>query len=360
MAVSAAHDRVIAVLAQLHSLRYCPQVPNLALLLLHVMGEAEAFTALEALLRHNQSTRMLMLSRKEEAAFVKTFRMLIKNYFPRLSAHLESLSGSAVRTMLTSWFRGFFMGWLPPDDVHNIIDAYLYEGPKVLLRYGLALCKLTKKKLKALSTGAEVVHFMRRWVCASYVQSLPPLTLAALPADLVTSLAASGSAMEAATPYSFDALSHAAFKMSNLSRKLMLQLMDRYLAAAPEPAPATSDASGGSTASGAHAAALSPKAGVLAPSSPLSAAAGTPHMGTLTSPHAVSAEAQVTLGRQNAILTAYAGMPTVMIARLLAGAPTTNGVSPVSPTGAKRVHYSDVGSDEADVSTNIPPVWHNP
>jgi hypothetical protein len=46
IAESAAHDRVISTLAQLHSLRYCPQVPNLALIMLSYLSEAEVFTAM--------------------------------------------------------------------------------------------------------------------------------------------------------------------------------------------------------------------------------------------------------------------------------------------------------------------------
>ena len=46
IAESAAHDRVISTLAQLHGLRYCPQVPNLALIMLSYLSEAEVFTAM--------------------------------------------------------------------------------------------------------------------------------------------------------------------------------------------------------------------------------------------------------------------------------------------------------------------------
>lgn len=104
----------------------------------------------QSLLRRNAVTGMLLLSRRDETAFVKVFRVsgsddggggggrrtappglcphspaetplpttttmtitlhsplqtLIKSYFPRLSQHVESL-GAPVRAIFASWFRG--------------------------------------------------------------------------------------------------------------------------------------------------------------------------------------------------------------------------------------------------------------
>jgi len=44
--------------------------------------------------------------------------------------------------VIASVVPGFFVGWLPQADAHRVVDAYLLEGPKALLRYGLATLKL--------------------------------------------------------------------------------------------------------------------------------------------------------------------------------------------------------------------------
>ena len=243
IAASAAHDRLIAVLAQLHALRYAPQVPALALALLRALPEAEAFAALQALLRAQASAARadgalpaLLLSRREEHAFIKTFRTLVKSYHPRLSAHLEAL-GAPVRAVYASWFRGFFAGWLPPDDVVRVVDAYLLEGTKVLLRVGLALLRATKRKLKATTAPGDIDRVFRRWV-ARAVCLRAAAGAAPAPHGLAPALLAELASPAAADPllpdeYSWPALSAGAFDgVTGLARGTIRKLLDKYLAAA--------------------------------------------------------------------------------------------------------------------------------
>lgn len=299
IAVSAAHDRIICVLAQLHSLRYCPQVPNLALILLGFLSESETFSAMEALLRRNKEMPMLLLSKRDETAFIKTFRTLVKSYYPQLSAHLEAL-GAPVRAIFASWFRGFFTGWLPIEDVHRVVDAYLFEGPKVLIRFGLALLKIAKRKLKATPNGGDIDRVFRRWVARSVVRRLvaagapvPP----SVPPHLVAELASPASA-DPLLPddYSFALLSETAFNgISGLSRSTITKLMDKYLAAtAPAPAPAGAVAAGAaSSGAGAVAAAGASGAGAAG-----SSAASAPQTGRDREGDEV-----LTINRQNSVVT---------------------------------------------------------
>ncbi len=253
IAASAAHDRLIAVLAQLHSLRYCPQVPALALILLSALSEPEAFGAMQALLRAQrdvsrprdavaaadlQHLPTLLLTRREEHAFIKTFRTLVKSYHPQLSAHLEAL-GAPVRAVYASWFRGFFTGWLPPEDVLKVVDAFLVEGSKVLLRVGIALLRLTKRKLKATTAGGDVDRAIRRWV-ARAVALRVAAGAAPAPSGLAPALAAALAAPAAADAllpdeYSWAALSAEAFDgVTGLARAAVRKLMDKYMAAGGE------------------------------------------------------------------------------------------------------------------------------
>ena len=98
IAASAAHDRLIAVLAQLHSLRYCPQVPALALILLGALSEPEAFGAMQALLRAQRD-----VSRPRDA--VAAERAKVEAHRRDLAALDESIEGA--RAAMAK-FRGEF------------------------------------------------------------------------------------------------------------------------------------------------------------------------------------------------------------------------------------------------------------
>ena len=89
-AALAAHDRLMCVLAQLHSLRHAPQVHMLATLLLGCLREDEAHAALDALLRGSAASGALVTSRAVEDALAHALLSLAKGYFPRLSAHLDA------------------------------------------------------------------------------------------------------------------------------------------------------------------------------------------------------------------------------------------------------------------------------
>lgn len=128
--ISAAHDRVICALAQQFQLRYCPQVPNLALILLHAHTEAETFAVIRQLIAKSRTPGTdyavavgahgasggdtsglpwLQLSQSSERSFVRVFRTLVKALIPALHVKMEGW-GSAMKSILASVFRGFFTG----------------------------------------------------------------------------------------------------------------------------------------------------------------------------------------------------------------------------------------------------------
>ena len=57
--------------------------------------------------------------------------------------------------------------------MYRIVDAYLCEGPKVLIRFGLGLLKITKRRLKRCSNAAEVEETLRRWLQPGSSSSIP-------------------------------------------------------------------------------------------------------------------------------------------------------------------------------------------
>ena len=74
ISLSAAHDRVVCVLAQLYGLRYCPMLSNLGLLLLRHLSESLTFSVLETLLKDNRE-EWFQKTWEDEVAFVNTFQV---------------------------------------------------------------------------------------------------------------------------------------------------------------------------------------------------------------------------------------------------------------------------------------------
>jgi hypothetical protein len=75
ISLSAAHDRVVCVLAQLHGLRYCPMLSNLGLLLLRHLTEVQTFAVLETLLQDGRE-EWFQKSWEDEIAFVNSFQVI--------------------------------------------------------------------------------------------------------------------------------------------------------------------------------------------------------------------------------------------------------------------------------------------
>eukprot|EP01138_Halocafeteria_seosinensis_P011680 gb/GECG01011936.1/.p1 GENE.gb/GECG01011936.1/~~gb/GECG01011936.1/.p1 ORF type:complete len:805 (+),score=102.19 gb/GECG01011936.1/:1-2415(+) len=195
VALSAAHDRVVSVLAQLESLTYCPMVPNLALILLHYLNEAEAFIVLENLVHCGRTKTMFFVNRADEDAFLYAFLQIVKSRVSKIYDHIMYLlqRGEDVKPIFRSWFQNFFSGWLPHEDVYRVVDMYLSEGPKILIRLGLAWLKFRKAELRETKTAYEFEMALRNWVLGN------------------------GESAER-KPYRFSSLSEIGFNIRNLSK----------------------------------------------------------------------------------------------------------------------------------------------
>lgn len=200
ISLSAAHDRVVCVLAQLYGLRYCPMLSNLGLLLLRHLSESLTFSVLETLLKDNRE-EWFQKTWEDEVAFVNTFQDVLESRHPKLATHLESLGGGTF-SFYGSWFRSFFVGWITSEDTFNIVDCYLSEGPKVLIRFGIAFLKLCSKELMKAMSDNDVEDILREFV-----------SLRGFPGK-----------------YSFESLSKEAFSVRNFSRKTVYQLYEKHRA----------------------------------------------------------------------------------------------------------------------------------
>jgi hypothetical protein len=102
---------------------------------------------------------------------VNVLMMLIRDYLPKVwasindtdlfnsgpgsKAHPESKfqRQPTVALSCTSWFMSVFIGVLPIETVLRVWDSFLYEGPRALYRYALAVFKLGEGEIRKYGPG---------------------------------------------------------------------------------------------------------------------------------------------------------------------------------------------------------------
>ncbi|KAH5509368.1 hypothetical protein HBI29_118320 [Parastagonospora nodorum] len=144
---------------------YCQSLNFIAgLLLLFLKQDKEkAFVMLTIITRnHLPGAHARSLANTE----VNVLMMLIKDYLPKVwnsindTDLINSGAGSnahpnskfqrqpTVALSCTSWFMSIFVGVLPIETVLRVWDTFLYEGPRALYRYALALFKLSEPDIR--------------------------------------------------------------------------------------------------------------------------------------------------------------------------------------------------------------------
>jgi hypothetical protein len=147
------------------SIGYCQSLNFIAgLLLLFLKQDKEkAFVLLTIITRnHLPGAHARSLANTE----VNVLMMLIKDYLPKVwtsindtdlinsgagsNAHPDSKfqRQPTVALSCTSWFMSIFVGVLPIETVLRVWDTFLYEGPRALYRYGLAIFKLSEAEIR--------------------------------------------------------------------------------------------------------------------------------------------------------------------------------------------------------------------
>ncbi|XP_024389545.1 uncharacterized protein [Physcomitrium patens] len=123
------------------SVGYCQAMNFVAALLLLLMPEENAFWTLTAIIddyfEGYYSERMV-----EAQVDLLVFEQLVRERFPRLATHLESL-GVQVAWVSGPWFLSIFVNVVPWETVLRVWDVLLYEGNRsMLFRTGLALIEI--------------------------------------------------------------------------------------------------------------------------------------------------------------------------------------------------------------------------
>ncbi|KAF2712225.1 hypothetical protein K504DRAFT_197839 [Pleomassaria siparia CBS 279.74] len=152
------------------SIGYCQSLNFIAgLLLLFLKNDTErAFVMLTIITEyHLPGAHARSLANIE----VNVLMMLIKDYLPKVwnsindtdlvnngpgsHAHPDSKfqRQPTVALSCTSWFMSVFVGVLPIETVLRVWDAFLYEGPRALFRYALAIFKLGETEIRKFRPG---------------------------------------------------------------------------------------------------------------------------------------------------------------------------------------------------------------
>lgn len=152
------------------SIGYCQSLNFIAgLLLLFLKQDKEKCFILLSIITQNHlpGAHARNLANTE----VNVLMMLIKDYLPKVWASINdtdlinSGAGShahpnskfqrqpTVALSCTSWFMSLFVGVLPIETVLRVWDAFLYEGPRALYRYALAVFKLGESEIRKYRPG---------------------------------------------------------------------------------------------------------------------------------------------------------------------------------------------------------------
>ena len=152
------------------SIGYCQSLNFIAgLLLLFLKQDKEKVFILLTIITQNHlpGAHARSLANTE----VNVLMMLIRDYLPKVWTSINdtdlinSGAGShahpnskfqrqpTVALSCTSWFMSLFVGVLPIETVLRVWDAFLYEGPRALYRYALAIFKLGESEIRKYRPG---------------------------------------------------------------------------------------------------------------------------------------------------------------------------------------------------------------
>eukprot|EP01129_Flabellula_baltica_P009206 TRINITY_DN3726_c0_g1_i2.p1 TRINITY_DN3726_c0_g1~~TRINITY_DN3726_c0_g1_i2.p1 ORF type:complete len:740 (-),score=157.92 TRINITY_DN3726_c0_g1_i2:28-2247(-) len=125
------------------TVKFCPVLPDLVCYLLAFLDESQAFHAVtslfqDALNEENRDFTHLMISKRSEIAFVKTFEGCVKHHIPEMYRHMKKIK-MKITPIFQEWSRRLFVTALPYHLAVHVFSAYLNEGLKVIFRVGLAI-----------------------------------------------------------------------------------------------------------------------------------------------------------------------------------------------------------------------------
>ncbi|KAK1327760.1 hypothetical protein QTO34_012668 [Cnephaeus nilssonii] len=139
---------------------YCQGLNRLVAVALLYLEQEDAFWCLVAIVEvfmpRDYYTKTLLGSQVDQ----RVFRDLMGEKLPRLHAHLEQ--HKVDYTLITfNWFLVVFVDSVVSDVLFRIWDSFLYEGPKVIFRFALALFKYKEEEILKLQDSMSIFKYLR-------------------------------------------------------------------------------------------------------------------------------------------------------------------------------------------------------
>ncbi|KAL7402219.1 hypothetical protein ABVT39_011514 [Epinephelus coioides] len=139
---------------------YCQGLNRLAAIALLYLDQEDAFWSLiaivEVFMPRDYYTKTLLGSQVDQ----RVFRDLMSEKLPRLHAHFEQYKVDF--SLITfNWFLVVFVDSVVSDILFKIWDAFLYEGPKIIFRFALALFKYKEEEFLKLQDSTAIFKYLR-------------------------------------------------------------------------------------------------------------------------------------------------------------------------------------------------------
>ncbi|XP_015275633.1 PREDICTED: TBC1 domain family member 2B [Gekko japonicus] len=139
---------------------YCQGLNRLAAIALLYLEQEDAFwclvTIVEIFMARDYYTKTLLGSQVDQ----RVFKDLMSEKLPRLHAHLEQYRVDS--SLITfNWFLVVFVDSVATDVLFKIWDSFLYEGPKVIFRFALALFKFKEEEILKLQDSTSIFKYLR-------------------------------------------------------------------------------------------------------------------------------------------------------------------------------------------------------
>ncbi|XP_032088557.1 TBC1 domain family member 2B [Thamnophis elegans] len=139
---------------------YCQGLNRLAAIALLYLEQEDAFwclvTIVEVFMPRDYYTKTLLGSQVDQ----RVFKDLMNEKLPRLHGHFEQHRVDF--SLITfNWFLVVFVDSVVSDLLFKIWDSFLYEGPKVIFRFALALFKYKEEEILKLQDSTSVFKYLR-------------------------------------------------------------------------------------------------------------------------------------------------------------------------------------------------------
>ncbi|XP_047451636.1 TBC1 domain family member 2B [Mugil cephalus] len=139
---------------------YCQGLNRLAAIALLYLDQEDAFWSLiaivEVFMPRDYYTKTLLGSQVDQ----RVFKDLMNEKLPRLHAHFEQHKVDF--SLITfNWFLVVFVDSVVSDILFKIWDAFLFEGPKIIFRFALALFKYKEEEFLKLQDSTTIFKYLR-------------------------------------------------------------------------------------------------------------------------------------------------------------------------------------------------------